>query len=281
VPALGLPGRGADHVERRNAHQTRRLFRHGRCSAAAHDRPAPSSPWTTYLVTRRCAQRQFLLKPSKTTNQIFLYLLAVGAGRYGIQVHAFCVLSNHFHLIVTDPDARLPAFHQFLDSLVARTVNALLGRWESFWAPDSYSAVTLASPNDIVDKAAYVLANPVAAGLVRCGRLWPGLWSAPEGIGGEALEVNRPHHSFDPNGGLPDRIALAAHQASCAGSPRARSSDSLRRRDRLRYRRRPNSLSSARNRFTKSRYSASAPFTGPAATSPSPARAHARSFWVS
>jgi REP element-mobilizing transposase RayT len=148
------------------------------------------------------------VRPSKSTNEIFLYLLAVAARRFDIQVHAYCVLSNHFHLIVTDPHARLPAFHQFLDALVARAVNASLGRWESFWAPNSYSAVALVSPEDVLDKAAYVLANPVAAGLVRSGRQWPGLWSAPEWIGGEALEVRRPKHFFDPQGPLPEQVSL-------------------------------------------------------------------------
>jgi REP-associated tyrosine transposase len=162
----------------------------------------------TYLVSRRCAQRQFLLRPSKTSNEVFLYLLAVAASRFGIQVHAFCVLSNHVHLVLTDPDARLPAFHQFLDALVARALNALHGRWEAFWAPNSYSAVTLVSPVDVIDKAAYVLANPVAARLVRSARLWPGLWSAPEWIGGVALEVPRPKHFFDPKGTLPEKATL-------------------------------------------------------------------------
>ena len=170
--------------------------------------PRQVLPGTTYLVTRRCAQRQFLLRPSKTTNEVFLYLLAVAAQRFEIQVHAFCVVSNHFHLVVTDPHARLPAFHQFLDALVARALNALIGRWEAFWAPDSYSAVTLVSPSDILDKAAYVLANPAAAGLVRSGRLWPGLWSAPERVGGDAFEVVRPKHFFDPKGALPGKAAL-------------------------------------------------------------------------
>ena len=96
---------------------------------------------STYLVTRRCSQRQFLLKPSEITNAIFKYVLAVAARRYHIQVHAYCVLSNHFHLVVTDPGARLPAFAQMLASLVARAMNASWGRWESFWAPSSYSAV--------------------------------------------------------------------------------------------------------------------------------------------
>lgn len=165
-------------------------------------------PGTVYLVTRRCAQRQFLLRPSKVTNQVFLYLLALAAERFRIQVHAYCVLSNHYHLVVTDPDARLPAFHQFLDALVARALNAALGRWEAFWAPNSYSAVKLVSPRDIVEKAAYALANPVAAGLVPCGSAWPGLWSAPEHIGGEPITVRRPKHFFDPKGCLPDEVTL-------------------------------------------------------------------------
>ena len=170
--------------------------------------PRQVLPGSVYLVTRRCAQRQFLLRPSKLVNDVFLYLLAVASHRFGVEVHAFCVLSNHFHLIVTDPHARLPAFHQLLDALVARAINASLGRWESFWAPNSFSAVTLDSSSDVVDKTAYVLANPVAAGLVASGRLWPGLWSAPEWIGGAALELRRPEHFFDPNGSLPEQVSL-------------------------------------------------------------------------
>jgi putative transposase len=166
-------------------------------------------PGTTYLVTRRCARREFLLRPSPTTNAVFLYVLAVAARRFGVQVHAFCVLSNHFHLVVTDPDARLPAFEQYLDSLVARALNAALGRWESFWAPASYSAVALVARTDIVDKAAYVLANPVAAGLVRTGREWPGLWSHPEQIGGEAIVARRPATFFRATGHMPERVELA------------------------------------------------------------------------
>src|SRR5512138_2349039 len=164
--------------------------------------PRQVVPGASYLVTRRCAQRQFLLRPSRVTNQTFLYVLALAADRYGIAVHAFCVLSNHLHTVVTDPHARLPAFQQLLDGLVARAVNASLGRWEAFWAPDTYSAVRLVSPRDVVDKTAYVLANPVEAGLVAAGSAWPGVWSAPERIGGEALVVERPKQFFDPNGGL-------------------------------------------------------------------------------
>lgn len=179
--------------------------------APREDMTAPRRvlPGTTYLVTRRCARREFLLRPSPVTNAVFVYVLAVAARRFGIQVHAFCVLSNHFHIVITDPEARLPAFEQYLDSLVARALNASLGRWESFWAPASYSAVALASPADIVDKAAYVLANPVAAGLVRSGREWPGLWSHPDQVGGAPIVAPRPTTFFRETGHMPGAAELA------------------------------------------------------------------------
>jgi REP element-mobilizing transposase RayT len=163
---------------------------------------------STYLVTRRCLQRQFLLKPSAITNAIFKYVLAVAAVRYHIQVHAYCVLSNHFHLVVTDPDARLPAFVQMLCALVARAMNASWGRWETFWAPSSYSAVRLVGPEAILEKAAYTLANPVAAHLVRHGREWPGLWSDPKDVGAGAEVVKRPEKFFDPQGLMPESETL-------------------------------------------------------------------------
>ncbi len=149
-----------------------------------------------------------------------MYVLALAAQRFEMRIHAFCVLSNHFHIILTDPQACLPAFHQLLDALVARAINASLGRWEAFWAPNSYSAVTLPSPSDVVDKTAYALANPVAAGLVPAGGAWPGLWSAPERIGGDAYVVRRPKHFFDPKGGLPDEVTL--HLTPPAGFDSAR-----------------------------------------------------------
>jgi REP element-mobilizing transposase RayT len=59
--------------------------------------PRQLLPGTTYLVTRRCLQRQFLLRPSKLTNQVFGFLLAIAARRFDVDLHACCVMSNHFH----------------------------------------------------------------------------------------------------------------------------------------------------------------------------------------
>jgi putative transposase len=163
----------------------------------------------TYLVTRRCAQRQFLLRPSETTNAIVAYVLAAVAARYGILVHACCVLSDHLHLVITDPRGEVPRFAQKFFGLVARALNAHLGRRESFWkGPGSYSLVRLESPEDALEKCAYTLANPVAAGLVEQGEEWPGLWSGIAGIGAGPRLVERPLVFFKQRGPMPAMASL-------------------------------------------------------------------------
>ncbi len=163
---------------------------------------------TTHLVTRRCSERRFFLRPSRAVNDIVRYVLAVATERYGVAIHAFCVLSNHLHLVVTDIKGNLPAFEQYVGSLIARAVNSLHGHWEHFWSPGSYSAVKLLEPSDTLAKIAYVLANPVAAGLVRHGADWPGLWSAPEQIGADPITVTRPAHFFRAEGDMPETAKL-------------------------------------------------------------------------
>ncbi len=171
--------------------------------------PRQVLPGATYLVTRRCTQRQFLLRPSAQTNAILLYCLARAAGLYGVEVHAYCFLSNHYHLVVTDPRARLPEFMRYLNEHTARALNASLGRWESLWAPGSYSAVRLVEPADVVAKVAYTLANPVAAGLVERAEHWPGVWSHPRELDGASRVVLRPEGGFfRPAGPTPEVCEL-------------------------------------------------------------------------
>jgi REP element-mobilizing transposase RayT len=183
--------------------------------------PRQVLPGTVYLVTRRCAQREFLLKPTDLTTAVFEYVLAVAAQRSGVCLHAACVLSSHYHLVLTDPQAALPRFCQLLDGLLARVLNASYGRWESFWAPASYSAVELVTAEDVLDKIAYALANPAAAGLVVHAADWPGLWTSPERIGGAAEIVARPEVFFSKAGTMPERATLTFSVPVAFDSPSA------------------------------------------------------------
>ena len=48
--------------------------------------PREVLPGQFYLLTRRCTQRQFLLRPDPDTNNAFTYCLAVAAQKYDIDV---------------------------------------------------------------------------------------------------------------------------------------------------------------------------------------------------
>ena len=73
-----------------------------------------------YMVTRRCTQRQFLLRPDPTTTNAFVYCLALAAHRTQIQVVAFLAHSNHHHTIVVDTQGRMPEFLEYFHKLVAK-----------------------------------------------------------------------------------------------------------------------------------------------------------------
>jgi REP element-mobilizing transposase RayT len=167
--------------------------------------PRQILPGSTYFVSRRCTQRQFLLTPTPQTTRIFGYCLAVAAARCNIQVHAACVMSNHWHAVVTDPDARIPEFLGYLHKYVAKAVNAALGRWENLWATEQPSLVRLVGPEDVLAEILYLITNPVAAGLVAWAKRWPGLLCY---LPRHSKTFARPEIFFRPDGPLPSEAPL-------------------------------------------------------------------------
>ncbi len=167
--------------------------------------PRHIRPGITYLLTRRCIERRFLLRPSPKTNQIVQYCLALAAERTGMQLHAFCAMSNHIHTVATDVEGRLPEFLQFFHRHLAVAINASLGRVGNLWAGTQSSAVELGSATDVLDKLAYVVGNPTTAGLVRAPQRWPGVISRRMG---ETYRVKRPVGYFRVEGVMPEYSSL-------------------------------------------------------------------------
>lgn len=165
-------------------------------------------PGVTYLLTRRCFGRQFFLRPNRKLNQIFEFCLAVAAARSGCEIHAYCMLSNHYHLVVTDVEGNLPIFMHWFNEYIAKCVNRRLGRWESFWAPGSYSQVALTDREDVIEKLVYTYTNPVSAGLVRSFRHWPGARSTPREMAEPGKVIDRPKGFFRAGGPVPSTQLL-------------------------------------------------------------------------
>jgi putative transposase len=170
--------------------------------------PREVLPGRFYMVTRRCTQRQFLLRPDGETNNAFLYCLAHAAHRYDVDVLLTCAMSNHHHTVIFDRHGALPAFTEHFHKLLAKCQNALRGRWENFWASEQVCVVHLVDGADVMHKLVYVATNPVKDRLVDKVRLWPGVNGLTALLSGRTLHATRPRHFFRPAGPMPAAVAL-------------------------------------------------------------------------
>jgi REP element-mobilizing transposase RayT len=157
----------------------------------------------------------FRLRPAPETNRIFIYCLALACEKTGVLVHAACVMSNHHHLVLTDPHGLLPDFLREFHRLTAKAMNGLQGQWENLWASEPCNVVRLATDEDVDDKITYVMANPVSAGLVRRPEEWPGIrvW------GVTTLRAQRPTSYFRKDGACPPELTLALTRPPARSAP--------------------------------------------------------------
>ena len=102
---------------------------------------------------------------------------ALDGQRYTLE--AYCVMPNHVHLVMT-PLAAENGYHALARIMycikrpTAIAANRLLGRQGPFWQSESYDHV-VRNPDELRRIVAYVLLNPVKAGLVDTANRW--LWS--------------------------------------------------------------------------------------------------------
>ena len=135
------------------------------------------------------------------------YCLAYAANKYGIEIHAAVMMSNHYHIDLTDPHGELVAFKQLFNSMLARGLNALRGRFDSFWSGDAPCDTRRPDDDQSFMDLVYTITNPVKAGLVKWSRQWMGFSTAGWRFG-ETRRFPRPDWFFDANGDMPDAVSL-------------------------------------------------------------------------
>jgi len=155
-------------------------------------------------------QRQFFLRPDAQVERIYQYCLAEAAARYQISLHGWVAMSNHQHVVFTDNLGNYPAFLAHLDKMIAKVMNARLGRWENFWAAEQPNVVHLVEARDRFDKLVYLLMNPVADDLVDRAVDWPGACSIHATVSGRSKTVARPAGFFREDGPMPAEVELRA-----------------------------------------------------------------------
>lgn len=170
--------------------------------------PREIVPGRFYMITRRCTQRLFLLRPDPDTNNNVVYCLAEAAARFKIDVLLPSVLSNHHHTVVFDRHGRIVEFVEHFHKMLAKCQNALRGRWENHFSSEPVSLVHLVGVHDVIDKLVYAATNPVKDGLVERVHHWPGVNGLSELLNGRPMRARRPSHFFRPDGPMPAEVTL-------------------------------------------------------------------------
>jgi len=162
---------------------------------------------TPVEITQRTLARTCRFLPRAEINNLVLYILGVGAERYGVSLYGFALMATHYHLAARDVRGNMPKFVGFVNAMLARALNALQGETDKFWSGSGYVAVEPQDPRDLLGKIVYGLANPAAAGLVNRLEDFPGLIIAPSRIG-VPITVERPDFFFKPKGSMPKEVTL-------------------------------------------------------------------------
>ena len=170
--------------------------------------PRPVLPGRCQFDTRRCTQRQYLLRPDKETNNAFVYCLAEAAQRYGMIIMLEQMMSNHHHTVRIDPHGREVEFREHFHKMMAKCQNALRGRWENLWASVEPCNVEVMTLDDLLDKLVYTATNPVKDGLVEKVHHWPGPNFLKALLTGKPLRAHRPKHFFRKDGPMPAEVEL-------------------------------------------------------------------------
>jgi REP element-mobilizing transposase RayT len=124
----------------------------------------------TFHVTTRGVGRGEISRDDDD-RRLFLALLARATSRTDWDCHAFCLMPNHHHLIVSTHQDLLSQGLWYLNGRYAAALNERHGRSGHLFG-DRYAAFAIETDAHLRNAIDYVLQNPVRAGLCRRAVDW-------------------------------------------------------------------------------------------------------------
>jgi putative transposase len=124
--------------------------------------------------------------------QLYRRWLGEAAAQHGCAIHAYVLMPNHVHLLLTPRDAAsLPRLMQSLGRRYVRYINAARKRTGTLWE-GRYRAAPIDSERYLLTCSRYIELNPVRAGMVRRSQDYR--WSSYRALAlGAADELVTPH----------------------------------------------------------------------------------------
>lgn len=143
--------------------------------------PRDFAPEATYHVFSRGSNRQAIFRYDSDRTD-FLMCLEKVVSRYALRCTAYCLMPNHYHLLVETPDGALSAAMKELNGRYSLRFNKRHGR-DAHLFRNRFGAVLQESESQLLWTHRYLVRNPVETGLCADPGEWP--WSSYKACAGE------------------------------------------------------------------------------------------------
>jgi REP element-mobilizing transposase RayT len=127
-----------------------------------------------YHITSRGNERQAIYAENSDF-ELFLSLLANVCGQYNWVVHAYCLMTNHYHLLVETPDANLSKGMRQLNGTYTQAFNRKHRRIGHLFQ-GRFKSILVDKDAYLLELSRYIVLNPVRAKMVSTPDDWP--WSS-------------------------------------------------------------------------------------------------------
>lgn len=147
--------------------------------------PRLTLPGYPHHIIQRGNNRQAIFV-SGADDQMLLDLLDENARKFSVAIHAYVLMSNHFHLLATPQTADgLPQMMQAVGRRYVRYFNDTQKRSGTLWE-GRYKSTLIQTERYLLACMAYIDLNPVRAGLVAHPRDYP--WSSHGHYTGQRID---------------------------------------------------------------------------------------------
>jgi putative transposase len=127
-----------------------------------------------YHVTSRGDRREDIFLDDED-RQIWMNVLSLVCERFNWVVHAYCQMSNHYHLLLETAEGNLSAGMRQLNGLYTQRFNRRHGMVGHLFQ-GRYKAILVQKEAHLLELSRYVVLNPVRAKMVDSPENWP--WSS-------------------------------------------------------------------------------------------------------
>ncbi len=127
-----------------------------------------------YHVTSRGDGQEDIFRDD-SDRELFLEVFAEVSERFNWTVHSYCLMGNHYHLLLETPDGNLSNGMRHMNGVYTQRINRKHKRVGHVFQ-GRYKAIIVQKQNYLLELARYIVLNPVRARMVRSAKDWT--WSS-------------------------------------------------------------------------------------------------------